>query len=42
MKNTGIFRTKSIADFMEETKQDGEMKRTLGTFGLTMLGIGLL
>ncbi len=42
MKNTGIFRTKSIADFMEETKLDGGMKRTLGTFGLTMLGIGCI
>lgn len=37
-----IFRTKSISEFMSETKQDGGMKRVLGTFGLTMLGIGCI
>ena len=37
-----IFRTKSINEFMLETKQDGGMNRVLGTFGLTMLGIGAI
>ena len=37
-----IFRTKSINQFLSETKQDGGMNRVLGTFGLTMLGIGCI
>lgn len=37
-----IFRTKSISEFISETKQDGGMNRVLGTFGLTMLGIGAI
>ena len=37
-----IFRTKSISEFISETKQDGGMNRVLGTFGLTMLGIGCI
>ena len=37
-----IFRTKSISEFISETKQDGRMNRDLGTFGLTMLGIGAI
>lgn len=37
-----IFRTKSINQLLSETKQDGGMNRVLGTFGLTMLGIGCI
>ena len=37
-----IFRTKSINEFILETKKDGGMNRVLGTFGLTMLGIGAI
>lgn len=37
-----IFRTKSITEFISETKQDGGMNKVLGTFGLTMLGIGAI
>ncbi|KMO85178.1 amino acid permease [Megasphaera cerevisiae DSM 20462] len=37
-----IFRTKSINEFISETKQDGGMNKVLGTFGLTMLGIGCI
>lgn len=37
-----IFRTKSISEFISETKQDVGMNRVLGTFGLTMLGIGAI
>lgn len=37
-----IFRTKTVDEFMLETKKDGGMKRTLGAFGLTMLGIGCI
>ena len=49
LKNVGgvhmgknMFRTKSISEFISETKQDGGMNRVLGTFGLTMLGIGCI
>lgn len=37
-----IFRTKSINEFISETKKDGGMNKVLGTFGLTMLGIGAI
>lgn len=37
-----IFRTKSINEFISETKHDGGMNKVLGTFGLTMLGIGCI
>ena len=37
-----IFRTKSINEFISETKMDGGMNKFLGTFGLTMLGIGAI
>lgn len=37
-----IFRTKTVGEFMMETKQDGGMKRVLDTFGLAMLGIGCI
>ncbi|MCH4167112.1 MAG: amino acid permease [Megasphaera sp.] len=37
-----VFRTKSINEFISETKQDGGMKRVLGSFELTMLGIGCI
>ncbi|AND85948.1 amino acid permease [Clostridium tyrobutyricum] len=38
----GIFRTKSIDALMDETKRDGGLEKVLGTFGLTMLGIGAI
>ncbi|MGE1063209.1 amino acid permease [Megasphaera paucivorans] len=37
-----IFRTKSINEFISETQKEGGMERVLGTFGLTMLGIGCI
>ena len=37
-----IFRTKSINEFISETQQEGGMNKVLGTFGLTMLGIGCI
>lgn len=40
--NKEIFRTKSINEFISETKNEGGMNKVLGTFGLTMLGIGCI
>ncbi len=40
MEKNSIFRTKSINEFISETKQDGGMNRVLGTFGLPILGFG--
>jgi APA family basic amino acid/polyamine antiporter len=37
-----IFRTKSINEFISETNKEGGMNKVLGTFGLTMLGIGCI
>ncbi|MCI1823609.1 MAG: amino acid permease [Megasphaera sp.] len=37
-----IFRTKSINEFISETQKEGGMNKVLGTFGLTMLGIGCI
>jgi len=37
-----IFRTKSINEFISETQKEGGMEKVLGTFGLTMLGIGCI
>lgn len=37
-----IFRTKAIDALMDETKKDGGLEKVLGTFGLTMLGIGAI
>ncbi|WP_446897793.1 amino acid permease [Clostridium sp. LBM24168] len=37
-----IFRTKSIDALMDETKKEGGLEKVLGSFGLTMLGIGAI
>jgi basic amino acid/polyamine antiporter, APA family len=37
-----IFRTKSINEFISETQKEGGMNKVLGTFELTMLGIGCI
>ncbi|MCH3964930.1 MAG: amino acid permease [Clostridium sp.] len=37
-----IFRTKSINALMDETKKEGGLEKVLGSFGLTMLGIGAI
>ena len=37
-----IFRTKGIGEFISETQKEGGMNKVLGTFGLTMLGIGCI
>lgn len=42
MTKLNVFRTKSVNEFIAETAQDGGMKKVLGTFGLTMLGIGCI
>ncbi|WP_235699809.1 amino acid permease [Clostridium hydrogenum] len=40
MKN--VFKTKSISDLVKETKGDKSLSKVLGTFELTMLGVGAI